>query len=334
MDLASSLVFAHLSDPHLSSLRDVNKRDLLNKRLLGYLSWRAGRRREHLSHILAALVRDLDRTQPEHVTVTGDLTHIGLPHEFTEVSHWLRALGSGSRITIIPGNHDAYARAPWNRTFALWMPYMASDEQLTTLLPPRTNGSSPFPSLRIRGLVALIGLSTAHPTPPFFATGSLGTDQLLALEHLLEETGRRGLFRTVLVHHPPLPRSEKWRKRLLDSPALCEILQRRGVELVLHGHSHRPSFAQLDTLSGIAPVIGVPSASAIGHKPKRRAQYNLYRLSRTADGWSLHISVRGFAPAEGRFVAVEERAITLPRGHLPQRGANPLDAASATQSPR
>ena len=67
-------LFAHISDPHLSTLDGVRRRDLLNKRLLGYLSWRSHRREEHRSEVLAALVRDLERLSPRHTVITGDLT--------------------------------------------------------------------------------------------------------------------------------------------------------------------------------------------------------------------------------------------------------------------
>jgi 3',5'-cyclic AMP phosphodiesterase CpdA len=306
-DSPRSFLFAHLSDPHLSSLVGIRKRDLLNKRVLGYLSWRSHRRAEHLESVLAALVRDLGCMHPEHIVVTGDLTHIGLPSEFREVNKWLQDLGSPSHVTVIPGNHDAYVQAPWRETFAHWVPYMISDNGLNGV----ADNTSLFPSLRIRGSVAFIGLSTALPAAPFFATGRLGQTQLRRLQAILQETGRQGLLRIILVHHPPLPGSEKWRKRLTDGSELCSILTREGVEMVLHGHSHRSELAQLNTSAGLAPVIGVPSASAIGHRPERRAQYNLYRLSNDGTGWNLCISVRGLAPSGDRFIAVAQREINL-----------------------
>ena len=48
----TSFVLAHLSDPHLSSLTGVRLTSLLNKRLLGYLSWHHHRRRIHCPHIV------------------------------------------------------------------------------------------------------------------------------------------------------------------------------------------------------------------------------------------------------------------------------------------
>jgi 3',5'-cyclic AMP phosphodiesterase CpdA len=56
--------FAQLSDPHLSSLKEVRGRDLFSKRGLGYLSWRRKRRFEHRTEVLEALQRDLERPDP------------------------------------------------------------------------------------------------------------------------------------------------------------------------------------------------------------------------------------------------------------------------------
>ena len=75
----AGLYFAQLSDPHLTSLQRVRWRQLMNKRVLGYLSWHRKRRAEHRGEVLDALLCDLRQTQPEHIVITGDLTHIGLP---------------------------------------------------------------------------------------------------------------------------------------------------------------------------------------------------------------------------------------------------------------
>jgi len=295
---AAGYLFAHISDPHLSTLEGVRHRDLLNKRLLGYLSWKSHRREEHRSEVLAALVRDLKRCRPRHTVITGDLTHLGLPDEFLEVAHWLSALGPPEQFTVIPGNHDTYVRSSWEETFAHWLPYLASDI-------PSTTPAGLFPSLRIRDHLAFIGLSSARPSAPLLAVGSLGKAQLQALSRILAETGERQLFRVLLIHHPPLADTLGWRKRLTDSRALRTLLERQGVELVLHGHAHRATRGWIETSAGRAPVIGVPSASAIGHKPGRRARYNLCRVNRAGSGWNLDVETRTYSPELDDFVSTE-----------------------------
>ncbi len=272
----------------------------MNKRLLGYLSWKSHRREEHRADVLAALVRDLKHCRPQHTVITGDLTHLGLPGEFLEVARWLTSLGPAEQFTVIPGNHETYVRSPWDETFAQWLPYLCSDAPAAA--PARMRQDVVFPSLRIRDHIAFIGLSSARPSAPFLAVGSLGKQQLQALNSILAETGERRLFRVLLIHHPPLADTLGWRKRLTDSSALRNILVQQGVELVLHGHAHRATRGWIETSANRAPVIGVPSASAIGHKAGHRARYNLCQVSRSDSGWTLDIEARAYSPESDRFV--------------------------------
>ena len=306
----AGLYFAQLSDPHLTSLQRVRWRQLLNKRVLGYLSWHHKRRAEHRGEVLDALLRDLTQTQPEHIVITGDLTHIGLPDEFRQARLWLDRLGATDRVTVVPGNHDAYVRTPWSSTFSLWQPYMQSDPEFAET--PDTASEQLFPSLRIRNGVALIGLSSASASAPFLATGSLGSQQRQRLSTLLRQAAEQGLFRIVLLHHPPREEDEKWRKRLTDGKALCAILEREGAELVLHGHSHRTVEAGIPHGQGKIPVFGIPSASAIGRQAGRRAQYYLYKVRREDDHWSVRVSVRGYQPDQDRFSLQHEHHLSMP----------------------
>jgi 3',5'-cyclic AMP phosphodiesterase CpdA len=296
-------LLAHLSDPHLSSLSGVRPASLLNKRLLGYLSWRRRRRRIHSPHILEALLQDLAAAAPDHVAVTGDLTHLGLPEEFSEAARWLARLGPPQAVTVVPGNHDTYVRSPFLETFAKWAPYLAADEEEFTGL---------YPSLRVRGPAALIGLSSARPSAPFMAVGSLGHEQLTRLEKLLVHTAHRGLLRIVLLHHPPVAGSILWRKRLTDTGPLARVLSRQGAELILHGHAHVSLTRELVAGDRRIPVLGVPSASDSGTHPQRAARYHLYRFARESGEWTLRLTVRVYSQRNERFLTAEEREILLP----------------------
>ena len=308
--MENELTFAQLSDPHLSSLEGVRWRDLASKRLLGYLSWCKRRRAEHRSEVLDSMQRDLEITRPEHLVITGDLIQIGLPDEFHQARRWLEALGEPRDVTVIPGNHDAYVGVPWAHSFALWEPWMISDgESVATGEADRSD--TVFPSLRIRGPVAFIGLSSAVPSAPFMATGRIGARQLERLEALLETTGRQGLFRVVLLHHPPVPGEEKWRKRLTDAGRLCQVIARCGAELVLHGHRHRAVQSRIEIPGTHVPVFGIPSASSIGRIPGRAAQYYRYRVVRKEAVWELHVEVLGYAAAQDRFSKLSESCIEI-----------------------
>lgn len=300
---------AHLSDPHLSTLEGVHLAELLNKRVLGYLSWWRRRRFEHLPEVLDAVVRDLKSMDPDHVVITGDLTHIGLPGEFAQVRDWLARLGRPQEITVIPGNHEAYVDVSVGQTLAQWRPYLASDG-----MRAHAPLEDLFPSLRLRGPLALIGLSSAVPTAPFLASGAVGQAQMERLEALLRRSGEQGYIRVVMVHHPPMPGVVGARKHLRDGAALRAVLERAGAELVLHGHAHRRSVQILRTARGDIPVIGAASASELSQRPGHGAEYHLYRFSRAGQGVEMELTFRGYDPATGGLVSTGAQTLALPLG--------------------
>jgi len=299
-----TFTLAHLTDPHLSSHQDIRFGDLFNKRLLGYIKWRMKRSREHHGDVLNSLIDDLRSSRPDHIAVTGDLTHLGLPAEYQKAKQFLRALGAPSEVTVIPGNHDAYVSAALERGLPQWSEYIVSDNKE---IADNQFGSPDilFPALRIRGSIALIGVNTARPCSTFLAVGRIGKEQRRRLQELLIETGRNGLFRVILIHHPPVAHVVNWRKRLTDAEVFRAIVQQHGAELILHGHAHRHSQVQLKTPAGYAPVIGISSASAGGRHSKQKACYHLYRLLKTAHGREVHVCVRCFVDGKG-FITQDE----------------------------
>jgi 3',5'-cyclic AMP phosphodiesterase CpdA len=300
-----SFILAHLSDPHLAYLQDIRYVDLLNKRFFGFMKWRLQRCSEHHADVVANLIDDIKANQPDHIVITGDLTHLGLPAEFVKAKEMLNELGAPTRITIIPGNHDAYVAGALNRCLTHWIDYIVSDQ--TEISPGESISTDAlFPSLRIRGPAALIGVCTARPCSTFLAVGSVGRDQLHRLRKLLIETARQGLFRIVLIHHPPISGIVSWRKRLTDAKAFRTIVQQCGAELILHGHAHRRSHEQIKTPDGQAHVIGISSASAVAGDSQRRARYHLYHLSRVAGRVEAWVTVRSYKSKQGRFVTEKE----------------------------
>ncbi len=305
-----TFTLAHFSDLHLFSGRDLSVSELLNKRILGYFSWRLHRRTNHRKEVLSGLLQNLQRLETDHIAITGDLTHLGRPAEFSKTQKLLDRLGSPSKVSVVPGNHDAYIAANWMQTYARWAPYMASDSDYRDNAD-HSDPAAYFPMLRIRGQTALIGVSTARPSAPFFATGKVGQLQMQKLENLLAETGRQGLFRVVLIHHPPVSGVVSWRKRLIDARDFCAVVKRRGAELILHGHVHRRSVTQLQTPGGKAPVISVPAASSLGRKPEGRARFHIYQIRRMDDSWKVLLSMYRYCAAEKHFIAEDDRRFLL-----------------------
>jgi 3',5'-cyclic AMP phosphodiesterase CpdA len=275
----AAFTLAHLSDPHLPPMPKPRVSELIGKRGLGYLNWTRNRHKFHRREVVDALVADLTAQAPDHIAVTGDLVNLALNAEYAPALAWLQNIGAPDRVTAIPGNHDAYVRATRHRFAEDFADYVRGDDK-----------SAAFPTLRRRGPIALIGLSSAVPTPSFMATGTLGRAQLEALEALLENLARETAFRILLVHHPLQSKSRI--KRLTDSAKLRALVKRRGVELILHGHDHVHSTIRIDGPNGEIPAIGVPSASQLAHGRYPPAAYNLFSIERDNVGWRCEQIVR------------------------------------------
>jgi 3',5'-cyclic AMP phosphodiesterase CpdA len=284
MRVMAAFTLAHLSDPHLPPLPGVRLSDLAGKRALGYLNWTRNRRKFHKRDVLDALVSDMHAQSPDHIAITGDLVNLALEAEFAPSLAWLGRVGAPDSVTVIPGNHDAYVRETQHRFAEAWRDYLAGDDA--------TDGGITFPSIRRRGPLALISVSSAVPTPPLMATGRLGRTQLQALERMLAQLAGEQVFRVLLIHHPL--RSHSRFKRLTDASELLAIVRRHGVELILHGHDHVHSTIWVDGPNGAIPAVGVPSASAVAHSRYPAAAYNLFSIARDNDAWRCEQVVRGF----------------------------------------
>lgn len=296
--LLSIFRLAHLSDPHLPPPAGAfGWRDLATKRLLSRIAWRR-KRKIHRPEVLEALVADLAAHLPDHVAITGDLTNFASDVEIAAARRWLESLGPPDTVTVSPGNHDALVGETGAARFASWTPWLGDD------------GQAAFPKVRVRGPVALFNLCTAVPTAPHLATGRLGDEQLQRLDALLADPAYDGLFKVVLLHHPPSARAVSSRKALDDQAELRAVLERQGADLVLHGHAHEALTATVPGPNGKAiPVLGVPSASAWvgGHSPAR--WHALEIETREGGGFGLRVVARGLDPLGGGIVELGRYAL-------------------------
>lgn len=300
--------FAHLTDPHLPLLTQETRLRAVRpgKRLSGILSWRMNRCHIHRPEILAATVADISAHRPDHIVLTGDLMNVSLPAEISRATHWLQGLGAPDRISLIPGNHDAYRADNLVAMQSQWRDYMQGDAP---------DSGSLFPYCRIRGEIALIGISSAVPTRIFSATGTLGPGQLSALDELLAQQEKAGRMRIVMLHHPPGAAGASRHKGLTDRAALLEVLARRGAELVLHGHTHRAVLDRVAGPRGPIPVLAPASASALNPHGEN-ASWHFVKISRTSDfqdyaQYHAQITVRGYRPAMQQFCTLARFGILL-----------------------
>ena len=287
---------AHLSDLHLGPLPAGSmRRHFALKRSIGALNWRLNRHRIHDPAVALAIAQDIQDLAPDHVALTGDIVNVSALDEFPAAARWLNAFGPPDWISFVPGNHDAYVRCPWDHGLGHLAAYMAGEMRLQiTDTTPQI--ATPFPYVRLRRNVALIGLSTAVPQPIRFATGLLGSRQLSVLPELLNDLRERGYARVVMIHHPPLPGMAKPRRNLLDAASLGQVLADNGAELVLHGHNHEPMYTELRSRFGPVHIFGVPSASMARADHHSPAAWNLYRIARSGGRWQIVVTTRSFDP--------------------------------------
>lgn len=289
------VTLAHLSDPHLAPLPKPNPFELVSKRGLGYINWLRKRRLIHRADVLDTVITDLKAQAPSHIAVTGDLVNLSLTNEFAPARAFLERLGSPADVSVVPGNHDAYVRPVADFAVRNWGNYMRGDHGET------------FPYVRRRGQLAIVGLSTSLPTLPLAATGRLHGDQLPRLKDILPRLKSQGAFRVVLIHHPPTPGANRFR-RLNDAALVREVLRECGAELVLHGHHHEASVALLDGPQAPIPVVGVPSASGAPDRAHDEpAGYNLFDISGEPSAWRCTLIRRGLS--NGRIGELERKPL-------------------------
>ncbi len=300
---------AHLTDLHFAIETPPGARDLLSKRLLGYLSWRRSRRRWHAAEALQAIFKDCRASGPDLTVITGDAVNIALPSEFENAERGLRAALDADDTAFAPGNHDTFVTAPWAGGLGR-LAFLMRGERLGEAGAREATGPGDFPFVRRRDGVAVILANSAPTTAPGLATGRLGSIQLLRLKAELIEARGRGEARVLALHHPVTPGAVSPRKALEDAPALRALIAETGVDLILHGHMHHSYWATIDTPEGPRPVVGGGSAShCAAHGDYRPARYNLFEIARAGADWRIGVEVRELDPASGRVETAERRSL-------------------------
>jgi 3',5'-cyclic AMP phosphodiesterase CpdA len=293
----NAFTFAHVSDLHLPFEPRLDWGQRFSKRQLSAWSWQR-RRKVQRPEILEALRADLRAHGPDHAVVTGDVTNFSLPEEFAQAARWLADFVPAGTLSVVPGNHDALMPVVDAEGFGRWREFM-----------PCAEG---WPYVVRRGTVSFIGLCSAVATAPLLASGRLGEAQLARLEARLQEEGRAGQRRIVMLHHPPVDGAVSARKALSDRAALRTILRRAGAELVLHGHARNARLESVAGPSGPIPVLCVPSSSALPNPHDEAARWHLVTLPVAGGGNWAQVRVRQWSLAAAGFVDAARYELRLP----------------------
>jgi 3',5'-cyclic AMP phosphodiesterase CpdA len=306
--MTETVTLVHMSDVHLGPVAAFAPRYWNAKRALGLLNWHRKRVRVHVRQVADRIAADALAQRPDHIAVTGDLANLGLPHEYEAARAWLETLGDPEQVSVVPGNHDIYTgRMHGASCLASWAPYMRDGGKASSDDPVR------FPYVRKVGPIAIVGVCSAVPTPPFVAAGRVGPEQRVRLAQLLDGLGQEGLIRVVLIHHPPLPGQSPPRRALEDARELSHVLGHHGAELVLHGHNHCDMLACQEHKGHRVPVLGVASASAaIEHGAEPLARYHAIRIARSGGEVAIAWETRGLTSSGGEIGLVGRHRADLP----------------------
>lgn len=276
---------AQISDIHLSPLPRIELKQLLSKRATGYANWILSRKASMPSGLLTQLTEHLRLQKPDLIAVSGDLVNLSLPGEIEAARAWLEALGDPDKVAVVPGNHDAYIPGALDAAKDSWGDYMKG----------MTLSEHQFPYWRQESGVALIGCSSAIVTPPFFAHGAFDEEQGERLREILKLTKEAGLYRIVMIHHPPHDEVRQiWRRGLHGRVLFRSIIKDQGADLVLHGHLHKSMITPIEGPFGEVPLIGVASAAAGNGGKHAPARYNLFDIRKVGSTYECKMTEYGF----------------------------------------
>jgi 3',5'-cyclic AMP phosphodiesterase CpdA len=253
---------AHISDLHFDKL-GFEFNILTSKRLLGTFNLIFKRRGQHSKLQAEKALDQLEAAGVTHVLITGDFTITGTGKEYKEASQFIEKIkAKGWPIFILPGNHDHYTRKDSKqRTFYRHL------EALSPLHEERVAFYDLDDSWR------LILLDTSLATKWNLSSGLFSEEMEKKLKALLEES--RGK-RVIIANHFPFFHHEAPHRRLSRGEALGALIKEYdNVEFYLHGHTHRPTLADLRE-NGWPVVIDSGSLSHV-----ERGGWNLIDLSKS-----------------------------------------------------
>lgn len=290
----------HCSDWHLPAPLEPGERHAL-KQWLSTISWRLKRHLRHRREVYDAAKRSWQEADVQRFCVTGDLVNFAMPREFLSAADELSALEQIAPVSLITGNHDALVSSGVTDSRQHWSRWLRGDEATEDI------------AVWLQDSVAIVGLTSAIPTAPFMAYGTLNERQLRALETQLTRLQQEGMFRIVMVHHPPQAGAAGWRRGLHQAAALRAVLRRTGAELVLHGHLHHPVQAWLPGPKAAIPVFGAGSSSYLAkHAGGHHGHFHLFNATGSPGAWQLAATDYFYQPNDSVFQPGEPRAVRAP----------------------
>src|SRR5690606_31768200 len=122
-----------------------------------------------------------------------------------------------------------------------------------------------------------------------------------------------GLFRVLMIHHPPVHGSTSPHKRLFGTTRFQKMVWGHGADLILHGHTHLPTIHHMPGPGRTQiPAGGVAAAGQAHGSAKPPAHYNLFEIDGRAGAWDVQLTRRGSVIPGGEIVELSRQTIIAP----------------------
>lgn len=193
--------------------------------------------------LLVSLADDIEKTAPDVIAVSGDITDRGRNYQYREALEYLETLGRD--VVMTPGNREVCASTFWE-----WMIPSLSMRRYRTYCG--MSDRIVYRSEKHRLL--MIGLNSVHFFPSW--PGKVSRDSRYWFRSMASDCA--DYFKVLVLHHPVAPvirGSSFWAHQLSDAAAILRICFEHGVRLILQGHKHRSSFLELREPESASSVI-------------------------------------------------------------------------------
>jgi 3',5'-cyclic AMP phosphodiesterase CpdA len=212
---------------------------------------------ENDPRVEAALAALVERTAPELVIASGDLTHRGLRAQHALAAELLRSLGVP--VLAVPGNHDI----PYSVPARFTSPWREFERQWLTVEPVHASKT-----------LQVAGVNSVRPWR--HQSGGVGEPQLVRTADRLAQAAP-GALRVVVLHHQLI--GAPWRTRKKPVAHRTRVLARlvvSGAELILGGHIHQGAVSErheFEVIADDARGVVVSIAPGLGQpRPQRRGE--------------------------------------------------------------
>lgn len=251
--------------------------------------------------------RFVERSEPELIVASGDLSHRGRPEQIRRAAAFLRSLGPP--VLAVPGNHDI----PYSLPARFTSPFRRFDAEWETTEPTYSSDE-----------LHVIGLNSVRPWR--HQSGGIRSARLARAAERLG-AGGPGAFRIVVLHHHLI--GAPWRSRKKPVARRNHVLASLvdgGADLILAGHIHQAAVSERKEFEivpagertvvvSIAPGLGQP-------RPRRQGEARGLHVYEIGEG---SLRVQTYVWREPDWSLTAERSFA--RTPAPKQEAAPAEPA-------